>query len=444
MARRSLRQFEDALAAWYEALALYEDLGASQEAARLCWEIGWQLSMTVRLEEAAEVARRGLAALGGRRNAERARLLASGVVSLSLTGAHGAATEMLAEALDVAAALGDERLLGDVLIAEALHHFTCMQFRESAAAGRRAMDRLRSGGAPWDVCQALTMVQHGLLHCGRLRELLATFEHLDPLAERLRHLPALMWGGRHRAVVDLLTTADLASFQAFAARDLELCLTNGMRWASDAYTYLGLVVFWQGRWGDDGHLRQATALEVPGAYTGRNAAYLFLQLAYAGEKEEARAVLEERRAALPRPGRKNGLGGWVLLLAAAEGLAVMDDREEAAALYPLVLEAMATGTVLRFLDVRLLETVAGIAASAGGHWAVAEGHFANATRLAGELPNKIEQSDVRRFYAGMLIERAAPGDSGKAGTLLTEAVDGYRRIGMPRHQRLAEVLLDRL
>lgn len=441
VARRSLGLSEAALAAWYEALALYEELSAAEEAARLCWEIGWQLSMTVRLREAADVAQRGLAALGGRTTAERARLLASAVGSVSLLGDHEAATEMLAEARDVAFALGDDRLLADVLVAEALHHFTCMRFADTAAAASRAGELLAGAGAPWEVCQALTMVQHGLLHCGRLEELASTFEQLEPLASRLRHVPAILWGGRHRAVVELLATADLARFEAFAVRDLELCVSNALRWVSDSHTYLGLLGFWRGRWEDRRHLEEAAALEVPGAYTGRNVAYLFLQLAYAGDREGARAVLGPRRSALPRAGRKNGLGAWVLALAAVEGLAVMGDREEAAALYPLVVEAMATETLLRFLDVRLIETVAGIAASAGGRWEEAEGHFGRAARLAEELPNRIEQSDVRRFHAAMLVERDRPGDRGRAAALLARAVEGYRAIGMRGHERLAEEML---
>ncbi len=53
----------------------------------------------------------------------------------------------------------------------------------------------------------------------------------------------------------------------------------------------------------------------------------------------------------------------------------------------------------------------------------------------------IEQPEVRRWYAWMLLERNAPGDVEKVRGLLTEAVEMYRRIGMPKHVEMAEVLL---
>ena len=60
------------------------------------------------------------------------------------------------------------------------------------------------------------------------------------------------------------------------------------------------------------------------------------------------------------------------------------------------------------------------------------------------LQNKgtgVEQPEVRRWYARMLIDRDAPGDRAKARELLTEAIAMYRRIGMPKHVEMAEALL---
>ena len=38
----------------------------------------------------------------------------------------------------------------------------------------------------------------------------------------------------------------------------------------------------------------------------------------------------------------------------------------------------------------------------------------------------------------MLIDRDDPGDRDKARDLLTEAIEDYRRIGMPKHVEIAE------
>jgi hypothetical protein len=60
------------------------------------------------------------------------------------------------------------------------------------------------------------------------------------------------------------------------------------------------------------------------------------------------------------------------------------------------------------------------------------------------LPDSLEQVEIRRFHAMMLIDRAAPGDREKAQTLLHEALESYQRIGMPRHVDLTQTLLARV
>ncbi len=62
-------------------------------------------------------------------------------------------------------------------------------------------------------------------------------------------------------------------------------------------------------------------------------------------------------------------------------------------------------------------------------------------RQAHEIPIVIEQPEVRRWYARMLIDRDGSGDRDKARELLTEAVAMYRKIGMPKHVEMAEALL---
>jgi hypothetical protein len=108
-----------------------------------------------------------------------------------------------------------------------------------------------------------------------------------------------------------------------------------------------------------------------------------------------------------------------------------------------LLEAMETGTLFRVWDFRLIETLAGIAAACGSKWEKAEDHFQTAMRRADELPHVIEQPEVRRWYARMLIDRDGPGDREKARRLLTDAIGMYQRIGMPKHVQLAQADLQR-
>ena len=139
-----------------------------------------------------------------------------------------------------------------------------------------------------------------------------------------------------------------------------------------------------------------------------------------------------------RSARPNTFGAWTLLLGVIEGLAVLREREAAAELYPLAFEAIETGTVVSFWGHRLLQTVAGIAAAAGGRWEQAETHYQTALKQAPEIPFRSEQAEVRRWYAQMLLDRTAPGDCDKARTLLGEATGMHQTIGMPKHLEMVE------
>ena len=92
----------------------------------------------------------------------------------------------------------------------------------------------------------------------------------------------------------------------------------------------------------------------------------------------------------------------------------------------------------------LVETVGGIAASAGENWEVAETHFETAMRQAEEFPFETEKAEIRRWQAEMLIRRAGSGDHEKAGVLLEEAAEAYRGFGFPKFVELAEEMLAKL
>ena len=113
-------------------------------------------------------------------------------------------------------------------------------------------------------------------------------------------------------------------------------------------------------------------------------------------------------------------------------------------LYPLVRELVGTGAVALWPIFRFTHTIAGIAAAAARQWEAAEEHFQIAMQQAESFPNRLEQAEIRRFHAMMLLDRAAPGDREKAQTLLSEALETYTQIGMPRHIEMTKALLDQL
>jgi len=119
----------------------------------------------------------------------------------------------------------------------------------------------------------------------------------------------------------------------------------------------------------------------------------------------------------------------------------MGEHSQAGDLYPLARELVDTGAIALWSIFRLAHTVAGMAAGAARRWEVAEDHFETALRQAEGLPHLLERAEIRRFYAMMLLDRAAPGDGERARGFLDDAQEAYTRIGMLRHREIAALLL---
>ncbi len=443
LARRSLGRWEEALTDWRQALEAYEALGDAEAVGRVSFELAEQSRWSGRLEEAVQLARRGLTAVGKRASADRCRLLATEGLALGFFGAGTAAAEpQLAEALAIAEELDDPRLLGQVLRAKASLAAWHSQPVEAANTALRSARLLRSAGDLSQLADVLTVAQVPLLLLGRLDEVGEIVEEIEPLAARLGHVGALHVASEMRALRELMVTGDLERFEEFGRDHVAFSQKAGFTWLSNSYTYLGLALFWRGRWQEAlENLQEAARLEPPGVWAGLDWSALLLCRAYAGRKEEALAMLREKMAALSGSGQPSTLGNWTVLFSMVEALALLGERAEASKLYPSLLELCNTGIRTSGLHVRLVQAVAGIAAACGGQWAKAEEHYQRALRQAQEIPVVIEQPEVRRFYARMLIDRDGPGDRDKARELLTEAIDMYRKIGMPKHVEMAEALL---
>jgi hypothetical protein len=132
-----------------------------------------------------------------------------------------------------------------------------------------------------------------------------------------------------------------------------------------------------------------------------------------------------------------------MLASVIEGLTMLGEQAQAADLYPLARELLDTGAVTVWTISRFTQTVAGMAAAAAEEWESAEDHFQTAMQQAESFPNRLEQTEIRRFHAMMLLDRTAPGDREEAQTLLSKALEIYTHIGMPRHIEMTQSLLDR-
>ena len=214
----------------------------------------------------------------------------------------------------------------------------------------------------------------------------------------------------------------------------------GFPWISLCYAIEGTTRLFLGDWVKAAAQHdEAVAAGVSGTWRGTEAAHRLHGLAYVAP-EEAASYLEALRPGLPGKGAAHPSGAWMLAPGCVEAAALLGSRTVCAGLYPIWRQSQDEGGVV-FWSFGLAEKLAGIAAVAADRWPDAERHFEEALRLAERLPHRVEQPEVRRWYARMLLDRGASGDRERARALLTEARAAYEEIGMPKHVEMTDALV---
>ncbi|HEX6380713.1 MAG TPA: AAA family ATPase, partial [Acidimicrobiia bacterium] len=447
-AERSAGHWPEAIATWHQAVDAYEALGDETAVGRISLQAAYSLLWAARSGEAFEMAERALAVLGDRITADRARLLAIAGCALGWTEQpFELGDELLSQALAIADQLGDPAVRGACLLGRSLNRWGWMHQAESVEAGLESAELLRAAGDLWGVASVQGFNAIALVDVGRFAEAKSVQAELEPLAERLGNHGALMQARRVRAMADFCTAPDLAALEAFARADLEFVAGAGLPWMVHDLAWIGLACFLAGDWdAARAPFEEAVARDPVSHFTtGWPQAQLFEYLAYVSDREAALALLDTTDDNhLPKAGQPNAWGRWIMLLSAVEGLYVLGEHDRAAGFYELVVECIERTRVIcsSYIDMRLPERAAGIAAAAGRCWDDAEEHYRTALRQAAELPHFPEAAHTRRFFATMLLERDGPGDRAEAAQMATEAAELYRRMGMPRHIELAAGLLN--
>ena len=441
IAKRSLGRWEEALADWERSLDTFAGLGDPEASGRVAATIAEALSMAGRHFDAARIAYRGLSLVEGGKDADKVRILAALGLLNTAAGAFQQAHEELAEALKLAETLQDERIFGVVLSFLAFHHYTFGRFRDAIALGRRSVQLLRATGSMWALAQMLGFLQQATLLTSEVSEARAIGRELEPLAAKIGHTTAMMLFARARAWTEFYSTSDFATLTANLQQDLEGVKSAKLPWLAGSYAQLAVANFYTGDW--PAALEQARlgfSSEFPSAFEGYCTGALIRQCAYSGRSDEALELLEQKRCCLPRLGSPSTIGSCALLMLSIEALFVMDRRQQSAELYPLA-EQVAESDLVCFAEIsRFPKMVAAISAAAGGHWDIAEAHFAQALRQAEAFPHPVEPLEIKRFYAQTLLERAQPGDHAKAKGLLSAALEGYTKLKMPRHVAIVRSL----
>ncbi len=442
VAKRGLGRWSEAHILWEQALEIFETLADQESIARTCLQLAEGAAWSGKQRETFGTAERLLAKLS-ESSSDRALLLAILALGKLDEDEPDAAREVFTAALAVAEKLPDTGVKGAILAYRSKFNFVCLHLREALEDSLRSAELLTPAAA-WIRAEQLLWYKATLVNLGRMQEADNVDQELEPLASRIGHLPALSSCRRTSAWTEFWRQPDLARLEDKMRGDLDAQTESGMNPFFMSAAQLSTAEFLSGKWDQAlRHAESAWSPEAPGHVQAMNVAVRFRLMAYSGDREGALALMNGHREMVARAGKTNIYGSWMLLLAAIEGLFVLGEREQAAVLYPDVHELIHTGTIFVQILSRFPRTVAGISAAAARNWNVAEEDFRIGLEQAEAFPNQLEQTEIRRFHAMMLLDRTATGDREKAQMLLNEALESYELIGMPRHIEMAQTLLAR-
>jgi tetratricopeptide (TPR) repeat protein len=381
--------------------------------------------------------------LGADVSADRVRLLAALGDACACAEGYESADEALREAFNIASELPDPTLearLRGVRLTVDMHF---LRLREAAAGALRSEQSGGSAASPWRRGRELLILHQALLYLGRSEEARRIADELEPLARKIGQSMSIEICASARAWREFGKTADLAKLETSLGQVSKSHRKSQPFLEVLSEVQLSLVDYIRGNWTSALLHARASCGPEPASHTeGLGTGTLFRQLAYAGDRAGAFAILDQKRTWLPHSGQHNIRSSWYMLALTIEGLVMLGEQSQAEELYPLVGELLDTGAVALWPIHRLTHTIAGVAAAAARQWEAAEGHFRIALQHAESFPDRLEQADIRRFHAMMLLDRAAPGDREKAQTLLNEALETYEHIGMPRHVEITQALLN--
>jgi tetratricopeptide (TPR) repeat protein len=439
-AERGLGEWSGAIAHLQDSLELYTGIGDLRSIGRVVFEMVESFVWTGHFDQAEEISERGLSHLRSDQGTHRARLLAAVGLIHAMRGEFSSAMRAFDEAL---ASPAVTPFLARVLAYRSVCDFYFLKLHEALEDSRKSAALSNAQDSPWTHSIALARVMLSLYHLGRPDRALRIGVELEPLARGVGQLAVLSFCVSTQAWAEFGREPDLAILDGKIRNDVTV--NRGARASlllSQSLTQMSLVSFFSGNWDSARSIAdEAHAAELPGVFRSLSVAMLLRLAAYSGDRDRVLELVEETQSQLPLPGRANTIGAWSLLMGMVESLAMVGERGRAGELYPRVRELLGCGAVCILFACRFVQTIAGIAAAAANDWDAAEQHFGVGLRQAMELPHRLEEAELRRFHAMMLLWRDMTGDRTRAHEMLVLAVESYKRIGMSRHLKLARGLL---
>lgn len=442
LARRAQNRWDEAARDWLEALPVFERLGQGDIVARICWDLVYWHAWGNRMKEAEELCHRGLAAVGEEASVARCQLLAALAMCAGERVDYAVWERHIEDAIAMAEALGDERLLGsDVLIGKQYLGEHWLKAGLHAETADRAIEIVRRVGAPFELSGVLGASFLGYMGNGRFDEV----EKNRPEAYAIGQAHGDFGTEMHSELVYGLVQCYRGELEAGCGRlDHVADWTRSVdfAWKGPVIGLQGMAAFWTGDWARAREIAdEGCADPIEGTMAGMEAGFRLVLLAHEGDPE-TESLLDSLQARVCIAGQENQIGAWFVGLATLQAAALLGQRERCAALYDCAVQLDSVGTHVVW-QLGLAEKHAAIAAAAGGQWELAERHFGAATARAEAIRARLEQAELLRWRAHAALWRETGDGRDQAAEFARRARDAYAAIGMSAHIGLAEGLLER-
>ena len=346
------------------------------------------------------------------------------------------------EAIEIANELEDLHLLGSEVMFSRLYHYQhIFNVRAYVDATDETIALQKAHGTPSDVSMTVGCGVVALVCAGQFDRVRALHAEVMPLANTFGDVGTAAQLEMFDSIVDT-AKGDFVRSRERLKRVVDMFRDSGMPWTSAVIATRASPAILTGDW-ETAETEILEAIEVAvdcPTFNGLETCQLLYLRTLMGDPG-ANELLDRHEAILPVRGRLNSLGAHHMELLWVESAVLLGHDERAAQRYDSVVDLIKRDTVTCYFPM-LVERIAGIAAMAGGRYDTAQAHFETSLDQARKLGFVNELGDTRRWHAKMLLRRQAPGDRETAQALLHEAIAVYQRHGMPKHEKMAQSLLD--
>ena len=368
--------------------------------------------------------------------AQRARLLSRLTLELIFDSDYDHRRGLSDEALELARATGEDRVLAQVLLDRAYAIWGPGSVREREAAVTELLEVAERLGDPVTRFWALYNDVDVRMEQADVTRARRHVEACSAIAGELGQ-PTLQWAALSHAACLALAVDTLDAAETVARRAVDIGHASGQPDALITFgAQLGIVLMEQARWDEAIPPCETAARGFPGLPAFHAAlGVLYLD---AGRPDDARRVLDDAVArGLP------SIWGTPITTAAVslygETAAGLRDRRAAAELYELLApipERVVWNNGTNTFNVTAYYK--GALAAALGRHEQAEAYFGEAIELSMRIGAPRWCIRPRLAWADMLRERSGPGDLQSAERLCSEALEGARQFGCAGLARRAE------